>query len=110
MSPLLSEIIIQSIRKGIELEVVAKIDDRSAVEESLRHTNAELIMIGLRVEETDAIASTILEIKPRATVVVFSPDCRNACLHKVEALPTSLIPLNPDKLANAIRTSLSRRR
>jgi DNA-binding NarL/FixJ family response regulator len=102
LSPLLSDIITQAIKREIELDVVAQISGRGSLEQQLRLIDPDLILIGLRVGETDAIAATALAAAPAAKVIAFSADCRHAYLHEMRACQSTLINVTPAALAEAI--------
>ena len=102
LSPLLSDIITQAVERDIELDVVARVEDRDSLEERLRLVVPELILIGLRAGETDAIATTVLAAAPEAKVIAFSTDCRYAYLHEMRPYQATIIDVTPAALAGAI--------
>jgi DNA-binding NarL/FixJ family response regulator len=102
LSPLLSDIITQAVEREIELDVVARVHDRDLLAERLRLIAPELILIGLHVGESDAIAVTALAAAPAAKVIAFSADCRHAYLHEMRAYQATLIDVTPSALAEAI--------
>jgi DNA-binding NarL/FixJ family response regulator len=102
LSPLLSDIITQAVEPEIELDVVAQIHGRALLEERLSMIDPELILIGLRVGETDAIAAATLAAAPAAKVIAFSADCHHAYLHEMRAYQATLIDVTPSTLAKAI--------
>jgi chemotaxis response regulator CheB len=102
LSPLLSDIITQAVEQDIELDVVARIDDRDSLGERLRLVAPELVLIGLRAGESDAIAATALAAAPTAKVIAFSADCRHAYLYVMRPYQLELIDVTPATLAGAI--------
>ncbi len=102
LSPLLSDIITRAVEQDIELDVVARIDDRDPLGERLRLVVPELVLIGLRVGESDAIAATALTAAPTAKVIAFSADCRYAYLHEMRPYQATIIDVTPAALAGAI--------
>jgi DNA-binding NarL/FixJ family response regulator len=102
LSPLLSDIITQAVEAEIRLEVVAQVHSRDSLEERLSLIAPDLILIGLRVGETDAIAAAVLVAAPAAKVIAFSADSRHAYLHEMRAYQTTLINLTPAVLVEAI--------
>jgi DNA-binding NarL/FixJ family response regulator len=102
LSPLLSDIITHAVESKIEIDVVAQIHDRGSLEEGLRLINPGLILIGLHVGETNAIAATTLAAVPTAKVIAFSADCRHAFLHEMRPYQATLIDVTPTALAEAI--------
>jgi chemotaxis response regulator CheB len=102
LSPLLSDIITQAVQPDIDLEVVADFNSREWPDEQLRLMDPELILIGLKVGETDAIAATLLGVAPAAKVIAFSADCHHAYLHEMRPYQKMLIDVTPTVLAEVI--------
>jgi len=65
----------------------------------------DLILIGLRVGESDAVAAAALDLVPGATVVAFSCDGRDAYVHDAHAPPAALLDVSPATLVNVIVAS-----
>ena len=88
-----------------KLDVVACLGDRSEIEARFPALAPDLILIGLRVGESDAVAATALELVPSATVVAFSCDGRDAYVHDAHAPPAALLDVSPATLVNVIVAS-----
>jgi DNA-binding NarL/FixJ family response regulator len=102
MSPLLSDIIKQLLIHQTVLDVIAEFDTRDALEERLRNTAPNLILIGLRPGEGDGIGLSFLALVPAAKVIAFSSDGRHAYLHEMRAHRAALIEVSPQALIDAI--------
>src|SRR4051794_1157952 len=102
LSTLLGEIIERVVMKQVELEVVARLDDQTALCERLRLLAPDLVLIGLRPGQTDAIAGSMLACVPAAKVIVFTSDGRHAYLHEMRAHRAALIDVTPEALIAAI--------
>jgi DNA-binding NarL/FixJ family response regulator len=102
LSTLLGEIIEQVVSRRLELEVVARLDRQTALCARLRLVAPDLVLIGLRPNETDAVASSILACIPAAKVIVFTSDGRHAYLHDMRARRAALLNVTPERLIEAI--------
>jgi DNA-binding NarL/FixJ family response regulator len=83
IQPLFADIIRQALAGHVAIEVVAQIRRRNRLEARLRALQPELVVVGLRRGENDAIGVTILAALPQAKVIVVSSDVRNACVYEV---------------------------
>jgi DNA-binding NarL/FixJ family response regulator len=80
--PLFADIIRQVLAGHVAIEIVAEIGRRNRLEERLR-LQPDLVLIGLRRGEADRVGLSILAVLPRAKVIAFSSDARNAYVHEV---------------------------
>jgi hypothetical protein len=103
MSPLLSDIVEQSVIGHVVLDIVARLDLRNLIEERLQRLNPELVLIGLQPDETDEIGRALLSLVPTARVIAFSSDARHAYLHLMVAHRVTLFNVAPPLLIEAIR-------
>ncbi len=102
LSRLLGEIIEQVLSSRVELEVVARLDDWTALCARLQPLLPDLILVGLSSDDTDALAGSILECVPGAKVIAFTGDGRHAFLHEMRAHRAALIDVTPEALIAAI--------
>jgi DNA-binding NarL/FixJ family response regulator len=103
MSPLLTDIIEQSITGHVDLDVVARFGARDFLEKRLPEISPELVLLGLRAGEADEIGRYLLSLVPVARVIAFSGDARHAYLHEMRAHRATLINVSPSELIEAIR-------
>jgi DNA-binding NarL/FixJ family response regulator len=102
MPRLLGDIITALVTDHAALDVVAEFDNRADAENSLPDIAPDLILVGLRDDETDAIGLTLLALGPSAKVVAFSNDGRNGYLHEMRAQRVELTDISPQTLIDAI--------
>src|SRR3954469_22065217 len=102
MSPLLVEIIQQSVNEHVDLNIVARFDNRNFIEH-LRAASPELVLVGLCPGETDEVGRRLLSVVPQARVILFSSDARHAYLHEMVPRRTALIEVSPPALIKAMR-------
>jgi hypothetical protein len=88
--PLFGDIIRQVLAGHVAIEIVAEIGCRNRLRERLRALQPELVLIGLRRGEADTIGLSVLATLPRAKVIAFSSDARNAFVHEVRPHRTEL--------------------
>jgi DNA-binding NarL/FixJ family response regulator len=103
MSPLLIDIIEQSVTGHVALDIVAHLEARNLIEERLRVMKPDLVLVGLYPGEADEIGRSLLSLVPVARVIVFSSDARHAYLHEMQAHRVTLIDVSPPALIEAIR-------
>jgi chemotaxis response regulator CheB len=103
MSPLLTDLIEQSLTGYVALDVVAHFASRGSFEEQLRVMGPDLVLVGLSPGEADEIGRSLLSLVPVATVIAFSSDARHAYLHVMRAHRAMLIDVSPPALIEAIR-------
>lgn len=102
LSGMLGEIIERVLSSRIELEVVARLDDRTALCARLRSLAPDLVLVGLTPDDTDALASSVLGCLPGVKVIAFAGDGRHAYLHEMRAHRAALIDITPEALIAAI--------
>ena len=103
MSPLLADIIKQLITGHIPLDVLAHFKHRTLLEKELLRIGPDLVLVGLRLGETDQIGSRLLKLVPAAKVIAFSSDARHAYLHDMRPNRAAIIDVSPRALIEAIR-------
>ena len=103
MSPFLTDLIQQVLSGHLMLDVVTKLDTRDFLEQRLRLSTPDLVLIGLFFSETDAVAVSILALLPGAQVIAFSGDGHHAYVHQMLPHRTALLDVSPQALLDAIR-------
>jgi DNA-binding NarL/FixJ family response regulator len=106
--PLLSEVLVEVASKGIQLRVIAQIE-RELLAEQLPLLQPDIVLIGLRIGETDEIGSAVLQLVPGARVLVLSNDVHDAYLHEMRPHRTVLRNFSPANLLAALEGSASAR-
>ena len=102
MPRMLSDIIARLVESRYPLRVVARLESRFDLAMRLPTLAPNLILIGLRAGETDAIAEAALVVVPTARIVAFSCDGRHAYVHELNADPAVLADVAPAALVDAI--------
>lgn len=102
--PLLSEILAEMASKGVQLKLIAQVG-RDALMKELPVLAPDIVLIGLRIGETDEIGSVVLKLVPGARVLVLSNDAHDAYLHEMRARRTVLRNFSPEHLLAALEGS-----
>ena len=102
MPRILSDIIASLVEDRATLSVVARLGNRFEIESRLPVLFPDLVLIGLRGGEADAIAATALALAPAARIVAFSFDGRNAYVHEVHTHRAALMDVSPTALVKVI--------
>jgi DNA-binding NarL/FixJ family response regulator len=100
---LLADIIKQLVAGEIRLDVVARFDKRALLWEKLPEIAPDLVLVGLRSQETDRICRSLLHLLPIAKVIAFSSDARKAYIHEMRPHRAALIDVSAQALIGAIR-------
>jgi DNA-binding NarL/FixJ family response regulator len=100
--PIFGDIIKALLADHFTLDVVGQFDGRAEAEKQLPLISPDLIIIGLRKGESDAIGRTLLAVAPLAKVIVLSNDGRNAYVHEMRAHRLVLADVSPRALIDAI--------
>lgn len=100
--PLLGDIIKTSLADHFPLDVVARLDSRTEIEQQLPQFTPDLIIIGLHDGEADTIGGTLLAVVPLAKVIALSSDGRNAYVHEMRAHRSVLTDVSLRALIDAI--------
>lgn len=103
ITPLLGDIINQLVAVRVPIEIVARLDTRDRLAQRLQILAPDLVLIGLREDEGDAIALSLRNTLPRAKVIALSHDGHQAYLPVPHRHRTTLIDLSPKPLIEAIR-------
>ncbi len=99
--PLLRDLVV-AVLPPQSLDVIAVLDTRAALAARLAALAPDLVLLGLRGTETDAVARPLLALRPRARVLVLAADARAAWLHQAAGPPAAL----PGLSAAALRAAL----
>jgi DNA-binding NarL/FixJ family response regulator len=102
---MLSDIIASLVEDRARLNVVARLRNRSEIEARFRVLAPDLILIGLDVGESDAVAAAALALVPTARVVALSADGRDAYVHEAHVRRAALLDVSPAALVNVILAS-----
>ena len=103
MSPLVTDIIKQILIGHLRLDVVLEVNTRDFLEHRLQISAPDLVLVGLRASETDAVALSVLALLPAAKVIAFSGDARQAYVHEMRPHRAVLIDISRQALIDAIR-------
>jgi DNA-binding NarL/FixJ family response regulator len=102
MPRILSDIVTRLVEDRAPLSVVAYLESRFEIESRLPVLFPDLVLIGLRAGEADAIAATALMLAPAARIVAFSFDGRHAYVHETHAHRVALMDVSPAALVDVI--------
>lgn len=102
---ILSDIIARLVEDRARLNIVARLRSRSEIKARFPALTPDLILIGLRVGESDDVATAALDLVPSARVVALSFDGRDAYVHEAHARRAALLDVSPTALVNAITAS-----
>jgi chemotaxis response regulator CheB len=103
MSPLMADILRGTLSGEVAIDIVARLPDRRRIEPRLRAIKPDLVMIGLRRNESDAIALTLVRALPQAKIVAFSSDSRLVYVHEMRPHRSVLADLSRDALLAALK-------
>jgi len=101
----LSDIIASLVEDRARLNIVARLRNRSEIAARFPVLAPDLILIGLRVGESDAVAAAALALVPSARVVALSFDGRDAYVHEAHAGRAALLDVSPAALVDVIVAS-----
>lgn len=86
----------------VMLDMVAELEDRDEFEQKLTSARPDLVLIGLRGDESDEVVVPVLTCLPAAKFIVFSSDGRQASGYELQLQRTKLADLSPQGLINFI--------
>ncbi len=101
MPPLVGDLIKQLTTGHVDLEVVGEFGSRHDVAHGLLALRPDLVVIGLRRNEGEAVVLRLLELTPRAKVVAVTHDGRNILGFELQRRRFS--DLSPHDLLDFIR-------
>lgn len=102
MSPMLRDIVKQSVSYYATLEIVDELMACDDAEDRLSSVAPELILIGLHPDDRDDIGQKLLMLVPTAKVIAFSSDISRAYLHQMRPYRVAILDISPEKLGKAI--------
>jgi chemotaxis response regulator CheB len=98
MSPLMADIFREILSGEAAIEVVAEFPHRRRLKSRLGAIQPDLVLIGLRQHEPDAIAMTLLMGLPHAKIIAFRSDAQVAYLHQMRPHRTELPNVSKETL------------
>ncbi len=102
MPPLFRDLITASIARHGNVDVIAELDTRDAIEQRLQSLAPQLVLIGLGRGEGDAIGPALARFVPNAKVIAFSSDGRHAFVHRMHQPREILLDISPQQLIDAV--------
>jgi DNA-binding NarL/FixJ family response regulator len=106
MSPIVADLLATLLAGIAELDVIARLDDRSTAEAELAFLSPDLVFLGLSAGETDEAARRLLARLPQARVVALAHDGRHVYLHEMRPHRTALANVSAEKLVAILQNSL----
>jgi DNA-binding NarL/FixJ family response regulator len=101
MSPLFRDLVTGLIAAYCNIDLVAEIDNRTAIEQQLQVLAPELVLIGLGDGEADEIGPALAGSVPNARVIAFSNDKRHAFVHQLHRRRRVLLDVSTRQLIDA---------
>lgn len=101
LPPLLRDIVTALIQDRCPITTVTQFAGRP-IAVRLPPLAPDIVVVGLRSGESDAVARTYLACAPAAKVAAISSDGRNAYVHEAPARRTVLYGVSPQALVNAL--------
>jgi hypothetical protein len=101
--PMLRDIVKRVAAGRVELDVVAEFNARHVLARRLMSIQPDLVVIGLRPGEPDAVIRRLIMIVPGTKFIVFSGDGRTAFGFELRLYQTDLSDTSPDTFAGFIR-------
>lgn len=92
----------------VELDVVAEFSTRHALARRLEAIAPDLIVIGLRRSETDAVVRRLLMLLPTAKFIAFSGNGRMTVGFELRVYQTDLSDVSPDSFIEFARSSIDK--
>jgi hypothetical protein len=99
---ILTDLIEQLSLGRLELNVIAKLGGRRDLANRLQQLGPDLVVIGLRRAESDAVVTALLDRLPKAKFVVFSHDGRNVVGYELRVKKFHLSDFSPDALMDFV--------
>ena len=102
---LLREIIESVVAGQGDMSIVGVIATREPVIAALEETPADVVIVGLRNEETAADLTPILYERPRVKLLAISRDGGSTTVYELRPFSVPLIDVSPTGLVDAIRAA-----
>jgi DNA-binding NarL/FixJ family response regulator len=102
LSPMLRDIVHECVLRHFNTEIVGELssDDLATV----RGMMPDLVIVSLLTDESDDIGIRLLEIVPKAKILVLSPDKRKAVVSKMRIHSLAISDFSAEELVAAIRS------
>lgn len=92
----------------VQLDIVAELGDRRALSHQLSELRPDLVVIGLRAHESDALIRKLIRLVPTARFIVFTAGGRTAQGFELRLFCTQLTDMPPAELVDFIRGAAPR--
>lgn len=102
LSPMLRDIVLECILRHFDIEIVGELSSHDLA--TVRRTMPDLVIISLLSDDDDDIAIPLLEVVPKAKIVVLSPDNRQAAVSKLRIHRLVISDFSAEELVAAIRS------
>ena len=102
LAPLLADLIRDVLQPKFTLDIVGVLHTRESLPQSLRGLAPDLLLLGLKEGETDAIALPLLATLPSVAILVMAPNCQHAWLYEMRPHRSVLSDLSVEALAQAL--------
>lgn len=102
--PLLADILREVLAGHLAIEIVAQIVRRTRLEQRLRAARPDIVLIGLRRGESDAVARSLLIALPAAKIIAFSGDVQHVWVHQMRPYRIELHDFSPEALIALLKS------
>jgi DNA-binding NarL/FixJ family response regulator len=103
LAPMLAAIVTEALSRGLELELLADLQDRTHLEKRLQKLQPDLVVIGLAAGESDELGAQLLAKHPAIRFLLIDAAGTYAYLHEMRPSRSVLHDFSPDNLLAAIR-------
>ena len=100
---ILRDLITRLTSGKVELDIIAEFGDRRALPHQLSELHPDLVVIGMRAHESDALIRKLIMLIPTARFVVFTAGGRSARGFELRLFCTQLTDMPPAELVDFIR-------
>jgi DNA-binding NarL/FixJ family response regulator len=102
LSPMLKDIVQQRVLRHLNTEIVGELFSHDLA--AVRLMMPDVVIVSLRTDESDDVATRLLEIVPKARIVVLSSDNRQAVVSKMRIHHLVISDFSPEEMVAAINT------
>jgi hypothetical protein len=102
VSPLLAGLVTSVLQSHLPLDVIGTLRTRTRLAERLNELAPELVLLGLRADETDASALLLIEQFPSAKFLVLEPSGKHAWLYETGLDRTEFTDVSTQSLVTAL--------
>jgi hypothetical protein len=99
---ILSDLIERVALSRAHLNIVERLGNRQRLARRLTELRPDLVVIGLRRTDSDALVTTLLTLFPKTKFIVFSYDARTVIGYELRVSRTQLSNLSPDNVIDFI--------